>query len=139
MDDRARRTSNLSHYPIEMKSILRVEEAAMLALAIYLNSFLPFPGWYFWAWFLAPDAGFIGYAINARMGALSYNLLHHKGVAIVVYIGGLYFSLPTLQFAGLLLFGHSSFDRMLGYGLKYGDSFHNTHLGPIGKNHPKAA
>jgi hypothetical protein len=35
--------------------------------------------------------------------------------------------------AGIVLFGHSAFDRILGYGLKYPDSFNNTHLGRIGK------
>ena len=87
----------------------------------------------FWALFLAPDIGFIGYAINTKVGALTYNLLHHKGIAVASYIAGLHFSIPELQFAGLLLFGHSSFDRMLGYGLKYNDSFHHTHLGMIGQ------
>jgi hypothetical protein len=31
------------------------------------------------------------------------------------------------------LLGHSSFDRVLGYGLKYDDDFKHTHLGWIGK------
>jgi uncharacterized protein DUF4260 len=31
------------------------------------------------------------------------------------------------------LFEHSSFDRVLGYGLKHEDAFQNTHLGRIGK------
>ena len=35
---------------------------------------------------------------------------------------------------GLILFGHSSMDRILGYGLKYPDSFEHTHLGMIGKS-----
>ena len=29
--------------------------------------------------------------------------------------------------------GHSSFDRVLGYGLKHEDAFQNTHLGRIGR------
>lgn len=116
-----------------MKHLLRLEEALMFGAAIYLNTLLPFPGWYFWAWFLAPDIGFLGYAINTRVGAITYNLLHHKGVAVVLYVAGLALNAPTLQFAGILLFGHSSFDRMLRYGLKYADSFQHTHLGPIGK------
>ena len=32
-----------------------------------------------------------------------------------------------------LLFGHSSFDRVMGYGLKHEDAFQNTHLGRIGR------
>lgn len=116
-----------------MKTLIKIEEAFMLALAVWLSYSLPFPGWYFWAWFLAPDVGFIGYAINPRVGAITYNLLHHKGVAVIVYLIGLHLQSPGLLFAGLVLFGHSSFDRMMGYGLKYSDSFNNTHLGPIGR------
>ncbi len=44
--------------------------------------------------------------------------------------------LPDVSMVGDLvgrLFAHSSMDRMLGYGLKYEDSFGNTHLGMIGK------
>jgi len=32
-----------------------------------------------------------------------------------------------------VLYGHSSFDRLCGYGLKYVDDFKHTHLGWIGK------
>lgn len=118
----------------DMKNLLRIEEGLMLLLAVYLNTELPYPGWLFWAFFLAPDIGFIGYAAGPKAGAWTYNLLHHKGIAIAVYLLGLYTEEPSLQFAGLVLFGHSSFDRMLGYGLKHSDSFHNTHLGKIGRS-----
>jgi hypothetical protein len=116
-----------------MKNILRLEEAAMLGLAIYLNSFLPFEGWVFWAWFLTPDLGMLGYLINTKVGAITYNLLHHKGIAIALYLAGYFLIIHELTFAGVVLLGHSSFDRVFGYGLKYIDSFKNTHLGMIGK------
>lgn len=116
-----------------MKTTLKLEEAGMLALAIYLNSFLSYPAWLFWALFLAPDIGMIGYAVNTRVGALLYNVFHHKGLAVALYIIGNVFNFEPLQFVGLLLFGHSAFDRLLGYGLKYPDNFKNTHLGWIGK------
>ena len=38
-----------------------------------------------------------------------------------------------LILVGLMLLAHSSFDRLLNYGLKYPDSFRHTHLGEIGK------
>jgi hypothetical protein len=116
-----------------MKNIIKVEEACMLLVSVILNSQLPYPAWLFWLLFLTPDIGMLGYIINTKIGALSYNLLHHKGVAVLFYLAGLYFSNNALQFTGLLLFAHSSFDRMLGYGLKYSDSFQHTHLGQIGK------
>jgi hypothetical protein len=116
-----------------MKILLKSEEAIQLAFAVYLNSFLPYEAWWYWVFFLAPDIGMIGYLVNPRIGAFTYNLLHHKGVALALYIVALSTSSDVLQFTGLLLFGHSAFDRMLGYGLKYADSFQNTHLGLIGK------
>jgi hypothetical protein len=116
-----------------MKNLLRIEEAAMFGLAIYLNSFLPFSGWVFWAWFLAPDLGMLGYLVNTRMGALTYNILHHKGIAIALYLAGYFLVVHELTLAGVVLFGHSSFDRIVGYGLKFSDNFKNTHLGWIGK------
>ena len=122
-----------------MKNLLRLEEAFTLALAVYLNTYLPYDWWLYWALFLAPDIGMIGYIINSRIGALTYNLLHHKGIAIALYLAGLYFQQEALQFTGLLLLGHSAFDRIMGYGLKYPDNFHNTHLGWIGKHHPRDA
>jgi membrane protein required for beta-lactamase induction len=117
-----------------MKTALKTEEAMMLVLAVYLNTFLSYDAWLYWVLFLTPDIGLLGYTINPAVGALTYNTLHHKGVAILIYILGAVFSVELLQFTGLLLFGHSSFDRIFGYGLKYADGFHNTHLGLIGKS-----
>lgn len=116
-----------------MKLLLKLEEVAQLVLAVYLNTFLPFEWWWYWVLFLTPDISMVGYLVNTKIGAATYNFIHHKGVAVIVYLAGLYFAQQELQFAGLLLYGHSAFDRMMGYGLKYQDSFHNTHLGLIGK------
>ena len=75
----------------------------------------------------------VGYLFGPKAGALTYNVFHHKGIAAGLYVAGMLFNNFELQFAGLLLFGHSSFDRILGYGLKHDDNFHNTHLGWIGQ------
>jgi hypothetical protein len=116
-----------------MKTLLKTEEAVQLVFAVYLNTFLPNAWWWYWVFFLLPDIGFIGYALNTKIGAFTYNILHHKGIALAIYVLGLSLTNFELQFTGLLLFGHSAFDRMLGYGLKYADSFQHTHLGMIGK------
>jgi hypothetical protein len=117
-----------------MKTILRLEEAAQLIFAVYLSSFIPFDWWWYWVLFLTPDIGMLGYLINARVGAAMYNAFHHKGIALFIYVAGIYLVNFELEFVGLLLFGHSAFDRMLGYGLKYEDSFKHTHLGMIGRD-----
>lgn len=37
----------------------------------------------------------------------------------------------------MIMFAHSSLDRCVGYGLKYGDGFQHTHLGRIGPERPE--
>lgn len=116
-----------------MKTNVQLEEIAMLGLGIYLFSLLPYPWWLFLALFLTPDIGMLGYAINNKIGAFFYNLFHHKGLAILLYIGGVYLDNQVLQLIGSLLFAHASFDRIFGYGLKLEKGFKFTHLGEIGK------
>lgn len=113
---------------------LKLEYAAFLALGILAFAHTEYSWWWFAGLFLAPDISMLGYTINNKVGAFCYNLFHHFGVAVAVYLIGTALSLPYLQMAGAILFSHSAFDRILGYGLKYPDSFQNTHLGKIGKN-----
>lgn len=115
-----------------MKTILKLEELGMFLLGIYLFSVLPFSWRLFFALFLVPDIGMLGYLINPKAGAFTYNLFHHKGFAILLYITGIYVSSPVLQLSGSILFTHAAFDRILGYGLKYEKGFIFTHLGNIG-------
>jgi len=116
-----------------MKYILRLEELLLFGLALFLLSRLDY-GWGTYALlFFTPDLSMLGYLANPRIGAWTYNLVHHKGLAVALYILGHLLSIPWLIFAGTLLLGHSSFDRVLGYGLKYPDAFQNTHLGWIGR------
>ncbi|MDT0643847.1 DUF4260 domain-containing protein [Zunongwangia sp. F363] len=116
-----------------MKFILRLEELAMLLLGIYAFSVLDFSWWWFLGLFFTPDLGMIGYAFGQKAGAFSYNLFHHKGMAITLWIVGHALQNQVLQLIGLILFSHSAFDRILGYGLKYEKGFKFTHLGEIGK------
>lgn len=115
-----------------MKTTLKIEELIMLFFSVYLFSNLTFNWWWYLILFLLPDISFLGYVVNNKIGAFLYNVFHHKGLAISIYMLGIYLSNEYLQLAGIILFGHSSFDRILGYGLKYTNSFNNTHLGKIG-------
>jgi hypothetical protein len=124
----------------EMDLSLKFEEAALTAIAIYFltkyNLGLPV-----WAWvllFFSPDISMLGYLINTYIGAYTYNLFHHRAVAILLAASGLILNNDILVALGVLLFAHSSFDRMMGYGLKYTDDFKHTSLGWVGK-HTKEA
>jgi hypothetical protein len=116
-----------------MKQLIKWEEAAMMLLSIFLIAPLPY-AWFWWlVWILSPDLSMLAYLGGNRIGAIGYNLIHHKGVAIGVYLAGWYGRQPAVEYAGLILLGHSCMDRGLGYGLKYFSGFRDTHLGKIGK------
>ncbi|MBP1839148.1 DUF4260 domain-containing protein [Formosa algae] len=117
-----------------MKTVLKLEDIALFGISIWLFSLLSFSWWWYLVLFFLPDLGCIGYIFNTKIGALFYNVLHHKGVAILLFSAGSYFTIESLQLAGVVMFGHAAFDRVCGYGLKYNDSFKHTHLGYIGKS-----
>ena len=117
-----------------MKTILKLEEAALFVLGIGLFSQLDFAWWWFLVLLLLPDIGMLGYLINTRVGAFTYNLFHYRAIAVGLLIFGYIYGYELLLLIGVMLFSHIAFDRMLGYGLKYPDNFKNTHLGQIGKN-----
>lgn len=116
-----------------MNSILKLEEVAVFLLCIFLFSQLNFNWWWFPTLLLLPDIGMIGYLISSKVGAVTYNLTHHRLTATAVAIYAMTYGNDNWKLVAIILFAHISFDRALGYGLKYTDSFSNTHLGTIGK------
>jgi hypothetical protein len=116
-----------------MKSIIKLEELGLFLFGIYLFNQLDYAWWWFLVLIFAPDLSMIGYTFGNKSGAFLYNLVHHRGIAIVVYLSGIYFSSHLIQLTGIILFAHCSLDRMMGYGLKYEKGFTFTHLGEIGK------
>lgn len=115
-----------------MKNLIKLEEVAMFGFSIVLFSMTSFAWWWYPILILTPDIGMIGYLAGSKVGAFTYNLFHHKAVAILILCLGWFFGSFWLELIGIILFGHSSLDRILGYGLKYLDSFKHTHLGRIG-------
>ncbi len=116
-----------------MKNLLKLEELAMFAIAVYGLSQFHVEWWYYLLLLVGPDASMLGYLAGNKTGAISYNLFHHKGIAIGLFAIGFIQGNTQLQIAGILLFGHSSMDRVFGYGLKLNEGFKFTHLGMIGK------
>ena len=111
-----------------MKTLLKSEELIQFLAAIYLFSRLNFAWWWFPALLLVPDISMLGYLINPAISAIGYNIVHHKGLGIVIGLLGLMMGNQNLILAGVILFAHSSMDRVAGYGLKYFDSFKHTSL-----------
>ncbi len=123
-----------------MKTLLRLEELAQLLLIVGVLAMKGVAWWMYLVLFIGPDIGMLGYLVNTRTGAITYNLTHHKGIAILLMLLGLVAEVANMLtdvqsgffLAGLIIYGHSSMDRMLGYGLKFGDHFKHTHLGWLG-------
>ncbi len=116
-----------------MKNIIKLEEMAMLVASILALIYLKVEWWYFTILFLGPDISIIGYLAGNKFGAICYNIFHHKGIALILLVSGFIYNNWMLQVTGLILFGHSSMDRMAGYGLKLQEGFKFTHLGTIEK------
>ncbi len=110
---------------------LRLEGAAVLALAILVFAH----GGHSWALlailFLAPDLSFAGYLAGPRVGSAIYNVAHSYLGPVALAAWALLTGRPPV--AATIWFAHIGFDRMLGYGLKYPSAFSDTHLGRIGR------
>lgn len=113
--------------------ILRAEGLAICGMAILLYWKTDASWWLFAVLFLAPDLSFLGYLGGARIGAIVYNAAHTLVAPLALAAAG--FLLPAFILVPLALIwaAHIGFDRLLGYGLKYGAGFGFTHLGRIGK------
>jgi hypothetical protein len=118
-----------------VKIILKLEAAGLLTLftAIYFHLYLDSWGIYL-ALFFVPDISFLFYLLSNKVGAIVYNIVHHQGILVLLFLAGFYLQNEWMIRLGLIFLAHSSFDRAAGYGLKYFDGFNHTHLGYIGKN-----
>ena len=107
---------------------LKIENLAVLVAVVVLYSRLD-GGWGLFALlFLAPDLAIPVYFVGNSAGAHAYNAVHnYLGPALLGVIG---LSAETSIFltVSLIWAAHIAFDRVLGYGLKYGDHFKHTHL-----------
>jgi Domain of unknown function (DUF4260) len=116
-----------------MKATIKLEELGLFLFGVYLFATLNYAWWWFLVLILSPDFSMIGYLVSNKVGAFTYNLFHHRGLAVLIYVLGIYLANPVLQIIGIILFAHASMDRIFGYGLKYESGFKFTHLGEIGQ------
>jgi hypothetical protein len=115
------------------RTVLRLEGLFVLIAAIVAYAMIQRGWWFFAALFFAPDLSMLGYLIGSKSGAAIYNFAHSYVTPLVVIGAALFWSMPSVLAAGVIWVAHIGFDRMLGYGLKYADDFHSTHLGRVGR------
>jgi hypothetical protein len=83
---------------------------------------------------LLPDISAVGYLAGSRAGTFTYNLVHNWVPGLVTLGIGLWIGSPAIVLASAILIAHVGMDRMVGYGLKLPSSFHDTHLGRMGRS-----
>ncbi len=113
--------------------ILRVESLAIFAAGVLM--YLQLNGHPLWLLplLLAPDVSMVGYLGGARLGAVTYNLVHNMAFAVALLAIGWFGAVAPLAIAGAIALAHVGMDRSLGYGLKLPTDFKDTHLGRIGR------
>jgi hypothetical protein len=82
---------------------------------------------------LVPDVSAIGYLAGPRIGTFTYNSVHNWVLGFVTLGIGVWLASPAVMLAAAILIAHVGMDRAVGYGLKLSSSFHDTHLGRMGR------
>ncbi len=111
-----------------MKNMIRLEEFSLFLFSIFLFIQLSYAWWWFPLFFLLPDLSMLGYIISTRTGAALYNIIHHRALSLTILSAGYYLNNELLMLTGIMVFSHSTLDRVFDYGLKYSDDFKHTHL-----------
>jgi hypothetical protein len=112
-----------------VRTVLRLEGLAVLAAAVTAYAMLHANWWLFAALFLAPDVSFVAYLANPRVGAIAYNSVHSYIAPLLLGFVAYFSQAVFLAPMALMWAAHIGFDRAIGYGLKYGSGFGDTHLG----------
>ena len=107
---------------------LRGEAAAFLLLGLHVYSSFYADWLLFLTLFFIPDLSILLYLFSNKAGAYGYNISHFYGWPVLFISCGLFFGDSLLVKIGIIWASHLAFDRMLGWGLKYDNSFFHTHL-----------
>ena len=110
------------------RTLLRLEGAAVLAgaLALYFDRGY---GWLALVLLvLAPDVSMLGYLAGPKVGARAYDLVHTEVWPVALGVVGVLADERVAVQLALIWLAHIGLDRVLGYGLKYGTDFKDTHL-----------
>ena len=110
------------------RRLLQLEGTILVAGALIAYTTTHEPWWLIPLTLLFPDLFAIGYLAGTRIGANLYNLVHITPLPAAVIALAWWQHWPLAGALGLIWLAHIGMDRLLGYGLKYGDHFQHTHL-----------
>jgi hypothetical protein len=110
--------------------LVQLEGAAVFVLSVFSYHWGQGSWLQFGVFFLVPDISMIGYLAGARTGAAIYNAIHTYAGPLMLAGFSVAMAHHTTLLLSLIWIAHIGFDRMLGFGLKYPNSFKDTHLNP---------
>jgi len=108
--------------------LLRGEGAVLLGVVLVAWALSGGSWWLFALLLLAPDLAALGYLVNVRVGAATYNLVHTQILPALLLAVGYFSGHQVLIQLALIWLAHIGLDRLAGFGLKYPTKFQDTHL-----------
>jgi hypothetical protein len=114
--------------------LLRLEGAAVLALAVLLYRELGASWLMFVLLFLLPDLSIAAYLGGPKVGAAVYNAVHTYVLPAGIYAFGFVTARPVAMLVAVVWAAHIAGDRLLGFGLKFRTGFRDTHLHAAGSS-----
>lgn len=111
--------------------LLRLEGLAILVAVVLIYGQLGGDWLAFVLLLFVPDVSMLGYVVNARVGAITYNIGHFLALPLMLGLLALAGGWLTGVLLALIWLAHIGLDRLLGYGLKYATEFKATHLGRV--------
>lgn len=113
---------------MKVNHIVRLENGLAFGISFFIYMQLDFPIWLFFLLLFVPDITMIGYTINNKIGAAIYNLGHSFIFPILLTLCYFYFLQDYLLIISIIWVAHIFMDRLFGFGLKYQESFKETHI-----------
>jgi hypothetical protein len=111
--------------------LLRLEGAALLAVALFLYARSGASWVVFALLLLVPDVGMTGYLRGDRVGAVLYDVFHTSVLPAGLAVIGVIAESSGAVAVALIWLAHIGMDRALGFGLKYPTGFRDTHLNRV--------
>jgi hypothetical protein len=123
-------TTAPSFYVTRPDVLLRLEGAlALVAECTAYQHIYPGHWGIFALLILVPDLSLLGYLHSAGKGAAAfYNLVHSYVLPLALGLLAWRHDLPIAGQLALIWLSHISFDRLLGFGLKFPGVFRYTHI-----------
>lgn len=113
---------------LKLNIMLQLEGLGVFLGAIAVYYALNGTWWLFALLLLAPDLAMLGYLVDKKVGATSYNLIHWYLLPGILFAIGILTTTEIIMQFAVIWFAHIGMDRTIGYGLKYPSDFKDTHL-----------